>query len=157
MLENAASNRSTAAASVHMSQPDVPKIQYRGSPKHKNRPTAERKGTLCPEWTHDAAGNGYGHDPSTHSWKDTEAHKLFGESIHLEDGRRCFATARGIAFQAKPTRDGTWHGYPVPWETLPADIVDKWVDEKKVTRKQVKEYWRRDDDDLRWAIEADMP
>ena len=57
----------------------------------------------------------------------------------------------------RPTGDGTWHGYPIPWETVPAEIMRTWVDCKKVTPRQVKKYWRKDKDDLHWAIEADMP
>lgn len=132
-------------------------LHYRGSQKHKNRPIAERKGTLCPEWTHRTAGSGYGHDPFTHPWETTVAQALLEESILPDAGRHRFATSKGIAFEAKPTGDGTWHGYPIPWEAVPADIVDRWLDDGKVTRRQVKKYWRDDEDDLRWAMEADAP
>ena len=127
-----------------MKQQDPTDTLYRGSQKHKNRPTSDRKGTLCPDWTHDTADGGYGYDPFTHSWDRTEAHKLFKESIPSADGRRRFATSNGIAFEAKPTGDGTWHGYPIPWEMVPAEIVTKWVDGEKVTRRQVKKFWRKD-------------
>jgi len=132
-----------------------PQALYRGSQKHKNRPTAERKGTLCPEWTHVAAGGGYRSDPFTHDWQSTKAQQLFENALPYGNGRRRFATAQGIAFEAKPTEDGTWHGYPVPWEAVPCDVVKKWMEEGKVTRTQIKRYWKKDHDDLHWAIEAE--
>ena len=140
-----------------MHQPVASPSLYRGSQKHKSRPIAERKGTLCPDWTHNAADGAYRNDPFTHSWNLTPAHTLFGQAIQPPGSRRRFATANGIAFEAKPTGDGTWHGYPIPWESVPASVVDQWVDDKKVTPRQVKKHWRKGEDDLRWAIEADMP
>jgi hypothetical protein len=132
-----------------------PQTLYRGSQKHKNRPTGEQKGTLCPEWTHATPIGGYGSDPFAHDWKTTQAHQLFEQAIAHGDGRRRFATARGIAFEAKPTEDGTWHGYPVPWEAVPPEIVQKWKENGAVTRRQIKEHWKKDQDDLRWAIEQE--
>lgn len=93
---------------------------YRGSPKHKNRPSQGRKGTLCPEWTHVAGVQSFNGEP--HPWSVTVAQALFATSTHGVDGRR-YATARGIAFEAKPTGDGTWHGFPVPWESVPPAIL----------------------------------
>lgn len=135
-----------------MSHTSQPSPTYRGSQKHKNRPTEERKGTLCPEWTHAALTGGYRHDPYEHRWEETQAHRLFEGAVLGANGRRRFATAAGIAFEAKPTEDGTWHGYPVPWESVPADIANKWIDEGLVTRRQIKKFWQIDKDDLHWAI-----
>jgi hypothetical protein len=134
-----------------------PPVLYRGSKKHKNRPTDERKGTLCPEWTHATAVGGYGHDPFAHSWGETRAHQLFEHAVVSANSRRRFATACGMAFEAKPTEDGTWHGYPIPWETVPAEITDQWIDEGAVTKRQIKKFWQKDRDDLHWAIEAGTP
>ena len=128
-------------------------ILYRGSQKHKNRPTGERKGTLCPEWTHTTSAVGYKNDPFAHKWEATEAHKLFERAVSYESGRR-FATARGIAFEAKPTEDGTWHGYPVPWEAVPPEIVQKWRKEGEITRRDIMRHWKKDQYDLHWAVEA---
>ena len=127
---------------------------YRGSQKHKNRPAGERKGTLCPEWTHATAEGGYRNDPFAHDWAATQAQQLFARAVPHGDGRRRFATAGGIAFEAKPTEDGTWHGYPVPWEAVPPEIVQKWKEDGEVTRRQITRYWKKDHDDLHWAIEA---
>ena len=84
---------------------------YRGSQKHKNRPSRGLKGTLCPEWTHAASDGGFSGDPQLHRWIETEAHRLFENASIV--GERRFATDRGIAFEAKPTSDGTWHGFPI--------------------------------------------
>lgn len=128
---------------------------YRGSQKHKNRPASERKGTLCPDWTHSTSSGGDHNDPSTHDWLDTVAHRLFESSIALPGNNRRYAMANGIAFEAKPTNDGTWHGYPIPWESVPAEIVNKWVDSREITQRQIKKHWRKEKDDLKWAIEED--
>lgn len=156
---NGAVRRFNLAASPIGSVSNLPQPQtlYRGSQKHKNRPTGERKGTLCPEWTHTAASGGYGNDPFAHSWEATTACQLFKGAVSQDSERRRYATARGIAFEAKPTADGTWHGYPVPWEAVPAEICQKWVEEGAVVRRDIRRYWRQDPDALRWAIEADSP
>ena len=52
-------------------------------------------------------------------------------------GKR-WATMRGIAFAAQETHDGTWHGYPEPWNKVPADLKDRWLDEDKVTTASLK-------------------
>lgn len=128
---------------------------YRGSLKHKSRPARGRKGTICPEWTHATPSGGLGTDPQTFDWAASPAAELFSTaSVDPGDGRR-FATRRGIAFEAKPTADGTWHGSPVPWEGIPAHIKDRWLDEDAVTRQDVRRYLSRAVTDIRWALETD--
>lgn len=136
-----------------MNQPTVQVAVYRGSQKHKHRPTSERKGTLCPEWTHRTASGGYANDPFAHKWAETEAHRLFDGSIPHANGQRRYALSNGIAFEAKPTNDGTWHGYPIPWEAVPTEILNGWVDGKMVSQRQIRKHWRKEKDDLKWAIE----
>ena len=148
---------SSGSLQARMTQPVPLPSRYRGSQKHKNRPIAERKGTLCPEWTHGTAGSDFRNDPFTHSWSLTQAHTLFEHAVQSVGNKCCFATANGIAFEAKPTGDGTWHGYPIPWESVPVNVLQQWIDSKMVTRRQVKKYWRKDEDDLHWAIEANSP
>ena len=139
-----------------MSQLSPQASLYRGSQKHKHRPTSERKGTLCPDWTHSTLDERYRSDPFTHKWTDTEAHRLFESAIALPSSERRYATANGIAFEAKPTNDGTWHGYPIPWEAVPVGIMNRWVDSNKVTQRQIKKHWRKEKDDLKWAIEEEF-
>lgn len=129
---------------------------YRGSLKHKDRPSTGRKGTLCPEWTHVADDSGFSGDSFKHCWEKTVAHDLFERATVWSDGQR-FATERGVAFEAKPTGDGTWHGFPVPWESVPPLILNQGLQEGKVSRRSVKLYRHRDTHDIRWALDSDEP
>ncbi|WP_187970093.1 hypothetical protein [Aquibium microcysteis] len=129
---------------------------YRGSPKHKNRPVLGRKGTLCPEWTHEMDAGGYASDPFGHAWEKTVAHTMFEESEPDPNGSaKRYATMKGIAFVAQPTADGTWHGYPEPWNRVPADLVAKWQDAGKVTTQQLKRYKDFPTDHVTWALDGD--
>lgn len=135
-----------------MKLPDKP--TYRGSSKHKNRPANGQKGTLCPEWTHTTPKNGLTHTLDTHDWPATEAAQLFKNAELSEGMNRRFATAAGIAFEAKPSADGTWHGYPIPWEHVPHKIKDNWLVQKKVSRRQIRDYLSFAKDDIHWALQA---
>lgn len=129
---------------------------YRGSEKHKNRPARGAKGTLCPEWTHLTPAQGLEKDPFHHDWLQTEAHKLFESSLpHPNGEERRYATMRGIAFEAKPTNDGSWHGYPIPWESVPSDLVDRWIEENSVTSRQIKQHKRYPKNNIDWALGSD--
>lgn len=129
---------------------------YRGSQKHKNRPALGRKGTLCPEWTHETADAGLANDPFAHPWKKTLAHALFAQSEEDPTGSgKRYATMNGIAFAAQPTGDGTWHGYPEPWNKVPADLKAKWQDEGKVTSAALRTYKDFPKDNVRWALDQD--
>ncbi|MBP8276725.1 MAG: hypothetical protein KAX55_07540 [Propionivibrio sp.] len=132
--------------------------KYRGSEKHKNRPAQGAKGTLCPEWTHATPEGRYENDPFKHKWAQTEAQNLFQASVpHPNGEERCYATKNGIAFEAKPTNDGTWHGYPIPWKSVPASIIDQWLDGGKVTNKEIKLYKQYPKENIHWALETDSP
>lgn len=130
--------------------------QYRGSTKHKNRPADEQKGTLCPEWSHETPSGGFATDPSEHDWGATLAHRLFATAIIDGSGRR-FATWNGLAFEAKATRDGVWHGFPIPWETVPCDIKDRWIDGKLVSGRQTKLVKPEHERDIYWALKIGLP
>jgi hypothetical protein len=126
---------------------------YRGSSKHKNRPANDLKGTLCPEWSHATPGGGLAYKIDVHDWEKTPATKLFEEAdIDSKTGRR-YATQKGIAFEAKETGDGTWHGFPIPWESVPAVIKARWQALKLVTRRQVKVVY--DKNDIFWPLQTD--
>lgn len=129
---------------------------YRGSRKHKDRPAIGRKGTLCPEWTHVTETGRLANDVVGHDWPKTEAYRLFEASEPCPEGSgRRFATSRGIAFAAVSSRDGTWHGYPVPWQEVPAELKDRWRDAGKVERRDLRRHMDRSQDDVRWALESD--
>ena len=126
---------------------------YRGSLKHKDRPSTGRKGTLCPEWTHIAGDTGFIGNPFQHCWEQTAAHRLFGNATLANDRR--FATERGIAFEAKTTGDGTWHGFPIPWVSVPPTILSQWWKEGKVSRRDVKLNKSSKASDIRGALNSD--
>lgn len=126
-------------------------LQYRGTIKHKRWRPGGGFGTLCPRWTHEAASQGFAGDPYSHPWERTEAHAMLAESV-LDGGRR-YATREGIAFVAVPSGDGTWHGYPVPWQDVPRHIGDAFVSEGRVTRHQIRR--TVDGADIRWALGSD--
>jgi len=123
--------------------------------KHKNRPLDVRKGTLCPEWTHQTSQGNFQSDPYAHDWGSTQAHVLFESSVLSQDGRRRFATANGIAFESKPTADGTWHGYPIPWEHVPQNILNEWKSNNKISRRDLKKHMNHDRTDIFWALTSD--
>lgn len=132
------------------------KSPYRGSLKHKKRPGLGRKGTLCPEWTHATPAGAYGNDPFAHDWEKTVAHDLFAQSEPDPDGSgKRYATMRGIAFVAQSTADGTWHGYPEPWNRVPAELTAKWLDEGKVTARALRRYKDYPQDSITWALDGD--
>lgn len=127
---------------------------YKGSLKHKTRPGRGRKGTLCPEWTHTGPNGALGTDPHAFDWSSTPAETMFQTAAIHSDGRR-FATGNGVAFEAKPTADETWHGYPVPWQDVPAKIKNEWLARGLVKSADLKRYFSRPKKDIRWALDTD--
>lgn len=110
---------------------------------------------MCPEWTHRTEAVGLGDDVLAHSWDQTEAARLFaGALVDQRSGRR-FATARGIAFEAKSTGDGTWHGYPIPWESVPNHVRRAWLDGRAVRTRDIRRYLSFDRNDIHWALVTD--
>ena len=69
--------------------------------------------------------------------------------------KRRYSTARGIAFEAKPTNDGTWHGYPIPWESVPEEFRRKWLKAGLVTGKDIRNHMRFDQSEIHWALVTD--
>ena len=129
---------------------------YRGSEKHKNLPAYGAKGTLCPKWTHSTPAAGLGNKPFHHDWSQTQAQQLLLNSLPDPNGNeRCYATMRGIAFEAKPSNDGTWHGYPIPWESVPDQIKDTWLEQQLVTRRQIKQHKSHPSSNIKWALDGD--
>lgn len=127
-------------------------LRYEGSIKHKRWRPRGGYGTLCPRWTHDAGSQGFAGDSSRHPWGKTQAHEMLAESVLAQNGKR-YATRRGVAFVAVGSGDGTWHGYPVPWQDVPRLIRDAFVQEGRVSRRQTRQ--RADRGDIRWALGSD--
>lgn len=126
---------------------------YLGHDKHKSRPTGGVKGTRCPEWTHLAGGKSVGTDMFAHDWSLTCAQELLGASVTEVATRRRYTTRNGIAFEVKSTNDGTFHGFPLPWDDVPLWLQRHWLKECRVTRRQIRRYSEGGSDF--WAMESD--
>jgi hypothetical protein len=112
------------------------------------------KGTICPKWTHATTSRRLPADMHLHPWQKTRAHQLFAGALVDASGRR-FATALGVAFEAKDTKDGTWHGFPIPWEEVPVDVLEAFKTSGAVTRRETRRYWIFEKGDISWALESD--
>lgn len=130
-------------------------MEYQGSVKHKNRPGGGW-GTLCPEWTHETPRGGLGHDVHEHPWPQTKAQELFASSEPCPEGsKKRYATERGIAFAARETGCGIWHGYPIPWDEVPDELRVEWQNQGRVGAKDIKRYSNKPPKDTRWPLETD--
>lgn len=127
--------------------------KYRGHDKHKARPTQGVKGTFCPEWTHLADGQGVGNDMFAHDWSLTRAQELLDSSVTEIATRRRYATGGGVAFEVRPTNDGTFHGFPLPWDKVPTWLRSYWRQRRLVSKRQIREYSEINDND-RWAMDT---
>ena len=127
-------------------------LHYKGTIKHKRWRPGGGFGTLCPRWTHEAS-RGFAGDPDGHPWEETQAQAMLAESVLADDRRRRYATRKGIAFVAVRSGDGTWHGYPVPWQDVPRNVRDAFVRDRRVTRRQTRQ--AVDKVDIRWALGSD--
>lgn len=139
----------------------APEATYRGSLKHKRWSPGGGFGTICPDWTHQTAETGFAGDPHRHPWRRTEAQALFDDAIIASDGLR-YAARRGIAFCARVSNDGTWHGYPIPWKDVDQAIQDALIAHGQVTEREIenqksrqKRALRRNPKDIYWALGSD--
>lgn len=128
-------------------------MRYKGSLKHKDWRPGGGFGTLCPPWTHEARERGFGGDPEEHCWPVTTAQRLLDDSVEGGDGRR-YTTGRGIAFVALATNDGTWHGFPLPWEDVPSDVRTQFIESERVLKRDIGRQ-SIDGRDRRWALGED--
>lgn len=89
-------------------------------------------------------------------WPRTIAADLLAASrLDPEGSGKRYATARGVAFVAQDTRDGTWHGYPIPWNDVPAILTEEWRRSGLVTRRQLTRYGEFARGDIDWALGSD--
>src|SRR5271156_22314 len=92
---------STSHARMNMSK-------YRGSLKHKNRPALGRKGTLCPEWTHNVTGVGFNTDTFAHNWKGPVA-ELVGIEVGVVSGVMTLESSGVEAPDWRPRHGQVYH------------------------------------------------
>lgn len=78
---------------------------------------------------------------------------MFEASTLAEDGRR-YATRNGIAFVAVNSNDGTWHGYPIPWQDVPDQIRRSFIDQGAVTGRAIRRQ-TIPPGDIQWALDTD--
>ena len=128
-------------------------LEYRGIRKHKNWRPGGGFGTICPEWTHRTAEGGFAGDPYAHPWPTTEAQRLLNKSYQV--GAKRYSAARGIAFCAQESRDGTWHGYPIPWVGVPHDAYLWLIKNGLAGKRDRKRQKTPQDNDLYWALSTD--
>lgn len=128
-------------------------LVYRGTIKHKRWRPDGAYGTICPDWTHESEGQGFGGDPSMHGWKRTQAHLILENSYHIGDKR--YGARRGVAFCAHPSGDGSWHGYPIPWCKVPSNAVDWLVENGHATRRDIKRQKLSPQPGINWALTTD--
>jgi hypothetical protein len=62
--------------------------------------------------------------------------RLLSESLVF--GRKRYAVLEGKAFCAQEHEPGRWHGYPIGWEEVPHSLRKTWLEEGKVTRRDMK-------------------
>ena len=104
---------------------DSPRIGYERNEKHKAPWHHGRSGTLCPRW----------------SW---EVAQDILDNSHLIDKAR-FAVRDGMAFKGHEHAPGKWHGHPVGWNEVPQKLVNCWLKERRVTRREVRRLWSIED------------
>ena len=98
-------------------------LRYVPNDKHKHPWQPGRKGTLCPA---DLA---------------VTAQQLLDESLDSPKWpQRRWATDGRRAFCALPTRAETdeWHGYPVPFDQVPSDVLRRWEHEGRISRRVLR-------------------
>lgn len=98
---------------------------YERNEKHKEPWHHGKSGTLCPRWSWDIA------------------QEILDESELL--GQTRFAVRDGMAFKGHEHAPGRWHGHPVAWNEVPAKLVNKWIKETRVSRREVRRLWSIED------------
>ncbi len=113
----------------------APALVYRKSNKHCEPVTAQKPGTKCPLWS------------------EARAQDLLNESVEM--GAKRVATRNGLAFVAQDTNDGSWHGYPESWDKIDAAIQTRWLDEGRIKRRHLRQWFSREDIRNAWRELSD--
>ncbi len=109
----------------------APELVYRPSNKHCEPLTAQKPGTKCPRWS------------------AVKAHELLDGSLPMGNKQRV-ATSNGLAFVARQTNHGTWHGYPESRDKIDTAIKTRWLDEQRIKRRDLRQWKTRDDIRSAW-------
>lgn len=96
-------------------------MRYESNPKHKEPWQRGRRGSPCPKL---APGTVQG--------------LLEKSELH---GNKRLACHEGWAYCAQEHEPGRWHGYPVGWKEVPAQLRNKWRREGLVKRSDIQKHW----------------
>jgi hypothetical protein len=97
-------------------------LKYEPNQKHKEPWQRGARGSLCPP----------GVDAGT-LLAASEADPDHPGKRYATDGKR--------AYCGHEHAPGCWHGFPVEWRKVPADIRRTWIAAGRVNRRSVKEFW----------------
>jgi hypothetical protein len=100
-------------------------MRYERNPKHKEPWHHGKSGTLCPRWSWDIA------------------QELLNSSEEV--GKCRYAVYSGIAFKGHEHAPGKWHGHPIGWNEVDQKLVNQWIREKRVKRREVRKLWSSND------------
>jgi hypothetical protein len=101
--------------------PTEERFSYESNPKHSEPWQPGQKGSLCPK----------------------EVRPLAPELLRASEqvGKQRFAVHEGKAYCAREHRENVWHGYPVGWKEVPAELRNRWRRTGVVRKKDVERYW----------------
>lgn len=100
---------------------DPPELVYESNPKHVDPWQTGRKGSIC---EHEVR---------------PQAQRLLISSELV--GAKRYAAFSGKAYCAQEHSPGHWHGYPIGWVEVPPPLVLRWIQERRITRRDRKRHW----------------
>ncbi|GHV40237.1 hypothetical protein FACS1894187_20990 [Synergistales bacterium] len=112
---------------------------YKGNAKHKEPWQPGRKGSLC---------------PSVKKMPGLDPQRLLNSGMSYKN--KIYSVYEGIAFAAHcegemPNGNTLWHGFPVPWNSVPEDICNQWLKNNVVSKKQIRKlYTLQDIQECEW-------
>ena len=59
-------------------------------------------------------------------------------------GKSRYTVQDGIAFKGHEHAPGKWHGHPVGWNEVDVPLVNRWIRENRVKRREVHKLWTSD-------------
>lgn len=100
-------------------------MEYEPNPKHKFPWQRGRRGSLCP-----------------HEIELDQAQALLDAS-EVDDAmpRKRFVVDRATAYCALQHGPDRWHGFPISWREVPARLRRKWLNEGRITDRDMKRGW----------------
>jgi len=99
-------------------------VEYESNPKHSEPWQTGQKGSLCP--------------------KDLKPLALALLEKSELVGKQRFAVHEGRAYCAREHRDNVWHGFPVGWMEVPAQLRNKWKREGVIKKRDLDRFWEGD-------------